>query len=116
MKKLLMLGTSKASCEMIEYAKSQGVYTIVTDYLAPEKSKAKLIADEYWMISTGDFDALEKKCREEHIDGVCSGISTFCIPATMELCKRHGLQAYCTPESWHYTMNYNKKTNTVNEI
>lgn len=24
MKKLLMLGTSKASCEMIEYAKSQG--------------------------------------------------------------------------------------------
>ena len=53
MKKLLMLGTSKASCEMIEYAKSQGIYTIVTDYLAPEKSKAKLIADEYWMISTG---------------------------------------------------------------
>ena len=105
MKKLLMLGTSKASCEMIEYAKSQGIYTIVTDYLAPEKSKAKLIADEYWMISTGDFDALEKKCREEHIDGVCSGISTFCIPATMELCKRLGLQAYCTPESWHYTMN-----------
>ena len=50
MKKLLMLGTSKASCEMIEYAKSQGIYTIVTDYLAPEKSKAKLIADEYWMI------------------------------------------------------------------
>lgn len=105
MKKLLMLGTSKASCEMIEYAKSQGIYTIVTDYLAPEKSKAKLIADEYWMISTGDFDTLEKKCREEHIDGVCSGISTFCIPATMELCKRLGLQAYCTPESWHYTMN-----------
>lgn len=29
MKKLLMLGTSKASCEMIEYAKSQGIYTIV---------------------------------------------------------------------------------------
>lgn len=72
-----MLGTSKASCEMIEYAKSQGIYTIVTDYFEPEKSKAKLIADEYWMISTGDFDALEKKCREEHIDGVCSGISTF---------------------------------------
>lgn len=77
MKKLLMLGTSKASCEMIEYAKSQGIYTIVTDYLAPEKSKAKLIADEYWMISTGDFDTLEKKCREEHIDGVCSVLVPF---------------------------------------
>lgn len=42
MKKLLMLGTSKASCEMIEYAKSQGIYTIVTDYLAPEKSKPQI--------------------------------------------------------------------------
>lgn len=105
MQKLLMLGTSKASCEMIEYAKSQGIYTIVTDYYEPEKSKAKLLADEYWMISTGDFDTLEKKCREEHIDGIVSGISTFCIPATMELCKRLGLPAYCTPESWHYTIN-----------
>lgn len=64
MKKLLMLGTSKASCEMIEYAKSQGIYTIVTDYFEPEKSKAKLIADEYWMISTGDFDALEKSVEK----------------------------------------------------
>lgn len=59
-----MLGTSKASCEMIEYAKSQGIYTIVTDYFEPEKSKAKLIADEYWMISTGDFDALEKSVEK----------------------------------------------------
>ena len=105
MKKLLMLGTSKASCEMIEYAKSQGIYTIVTDFDEPEKSKAKLLADEFWMISADDFDTLEQKCREEHIDGVISGISTFCIPATMELCKRLGLPAYCTPESWHYTVN-----------
>ena len=103
-KKLLMLGTSKASCEMIEYAKSQGIYTIVTDYLKPEDSPAKLLADEYWMISTGDFDALEQKCKEVGVDGVCSGISTFCIPASIELCDRLGLQAYCTREAWHYTM------------
>lgn len=105
MKKLLMLGTSKASCEMVEYAKSQGIYTIVTDYLSPEDSPAKLIADEYWMISCGDFDELERKCKEEHIDGVCSGISTFCIPASIELCRRLGLQSYLTNEAWHYTVN-----------
>ena len=104
-KKLLMLGTSRASCEMIEYAKNQGIYTIVTDYFSPEESSAKLIADEYWMISTGDFDVLEEKCREERINGVCSGISTYCIPASIELSKRLGLQAYCTNEAWHYTMN-----------
>ena len=105
MKKLLILGSSKACKEMIAYAKSQGIYTIVTDYFPPEKSSAKLLADEYWMISTGDYDQLEIKCREEQVNGVCSGISTFNIPATAELCKRLGLQAYCTPESWHYTIN-----------
>ena len=105
MKKLLMLGTSKGSCEMIEYARKQGVYTIVTDPRPASESKAKLISDEYWMIDTTDIDALEIKCRKGHISGVCCGISTFCIPAVMELCKRLGLPAYCTPESWHYTMN-----------
>ena len=105
MQKLLMLGTSKGSCEMIEYAKSQGIYTIVTDYLSPEESVAKKISDEYWMISTGDIDALVEKCKEEKVDGVCSGISTFCIPAAVTLCERLGLQAYCTHDAWHYTMN-----------
>lgn len=105
-KKLLMLGgTGKGCRELLEYAKAQGIYTIVTDFDSPEKSPAKQISDEYWMISTDDFDALEKKCREVGINGVCSGISTFCIPATIELCKRLGLQAYCTLEAWHYTMN-----------
>ena len=103
--KLLMLGTSKGSKEMIEYAQSQGIYTIVTDFDSPEVSTAKQIADEYWMISADDFDALEAKCREEGVDGVACGISTFCIPATVELCRRLGFQAYCTPESWHYTVN-----------
>ena len=47
MRKLLMLGTSYASCEMVKYAKSLGVHTIVTDYLAPEQSVAKLVADKH---------------------------------------------------------------------
>lgn len=61
MKKLLVLGSSKGCREMIAYAKSQGVWTIVTDIDEPSKSWAKLLADEYWMISADDFDALEKK-------------------------------------------------------
>ena len=28
-----MLGTSMMSCEMVRYAQSKGIYTIVTDYL-----------------------------------------------------------------------------------
>lgn len=103
MEKLLMLGTSLASKEIIEYAKSQNVYTIVTDYLPPEKSTAKLISDEYWMINTGELNYLEKKCREEGITSVICGVSEFNLEMTMELCKRLGLKSYCTPEAWHYS-------------
>lgn len=80
-----------ASKEIIEYAKRQGVYTIVTDYLEPDKSTAKLISDEYWMINTGDIDALERKCRQESVTSVICGVSEFNLEMTMELCKRLGL-------------------------
>lgn len=103
MKKLLMLGTSYASCEMVKYAKSINVYTIVTDYLEPEQSVAKLIADEYWMINTADVDTLEKKCREENVNAVCCGISEFNLEMALELGKRLNLKTYCTPEAWHFS-------------
>ena len=103
MEKLLMLGTSLASREIIKYAKSQGVYTIVTDPRSPELSTAKLISDEFWMINTTDYDTLEKKCREEGVTSVMCGVSEICLEATMELCKRLGLRSYCTPEAWRYS-------------
>lgn len=102
-KKLLMLGTSMISCEMISYAKSLGVYTIVTDYLPPEKSIAKKVADEYWMINTSEIDILEKKCREEGVTGVICGISEFNLEMCMELCLRLGFPCYCTPEAWRFS-------------
>lgn len=103
MEKLLMMGTGLASKEIIEYAKSQGVYTIVTDYLEPEKSTAKLVSDEYWMINTGEVDKLEEKCKAEGITAVMCGVSEFNLEMTMELCKRLNLPSYCTPEAWHYS-------------
>ena len=51
--------------EIISYAKSLGVYTIVADNYPPEKSPAKLIADEAWDISLEEMDELERMCREQ---------------------------------------------------
>ena len=99
--KLLMLGTGQGSREILRYAKSQGMHTIVTDYLDPNHSLAKKDADEYWMINTGDLDVLELKCREENVTAVVCGISEFNLEMTMELCKRLGFPCYCTPEAWH---------------
>lgn len=103
MEKMLMLGTSLGSKEIVEYAKSQGIHTIVTDFDLPEKSTAKLVSDEYWMVNTGDLDTLEAKCREAGVTCVMCGVSEFNLEMTMELCKRLGLQSYCTPEAWHYS-------------
>lgn len=105
MEKLLVLGsTGRGTTELLLEAKRRGIYTIITDTLSPEQSSVKLIADEYWMISTDQIDLLEKKCREEEINGIINGISTFNIGITMELCRRLGFQCYATPESWYYTV------------
>lgn len=67
MKKILLLGTSLASVEIVQTAKDMGCYTIVTDNLPPELSNAKYEADEYWMISTDDIDQLEKNVRKKEL-------------------------------------------------
>ena len=64
-KKLLLLGTSVGTCDMVNYAKSQGAYVIVTDNLPPEKSAAKLIADEAWPVSTADVDYPGETCHSK---------------------------------------------------
>ena len=102
MDKLLMLGTSLASVEIVETAKEMGCYTIVTDNLDPEHSNAKKVADEYWMISTNELDLLEKKCREENVNAVFAGISEFNLDRVKELTDRLGLPCYIEEAAWKY--------------
>ena len=116
MEKMLMLGTSLNSIEMIEYARSQGIHTIVTDYLPPEKSRAKLVADEYWMVNTCELDELERLCRENGVTAVVCGISEFNLEMSMELCKRLSLPNYCTPEAWSYSRDKEKFKRLCNRI
>lgn len=92
--KLLFLGTSNGTCEMVKYAKSQNIYTIVTDYLTPEKSAAKRIADEFWMIDTSNIDVLEKECISNCVNAIFCGVSGYNISFCMELCKRLKLPFY----------------------
>lgn len=102
MKKLLILGTSIGSVEIVQTAKEMGYYTIVTDNLNPELSIAKKAADEYWMISTHDVDCLESKCRKENVNAVFAGISEYNLDRMKELTKRLGLPCYIEDASWKY--------------
>lgn len=102
MEKLLMLGSNHNSADIVLCAKSMGVHTVAADYYPPERSAAKRAADEHWLISTGDLDALERKCREEGVTAVASGVSDFNTEQAVQLSARLGLPSYCTPAAWHY--------------
>lgn len=104
-KKLLFLGSNYGCVGLVQEAKKMGIYTIVTDYKEPLQSPAKLEADEFWMISTADLDALGKKCREEDISAVLCGASDFHTEKALHLSSRLGLPFYCEEKSWSYSTN-----------
>lgn len=99
-KKLLILAGAGVHVKLVKAAQALGVYTIVTDYLQPEESPAKCIADEYWMLDIMDVDSIVSKCKEEGVDGVLA----YCIdPAQMpyqQICERLGLPCYGTKQQF----------------
>ena len=104
-KKLLLLGTNAGTCDMVNYARSQGAYVIVTDNLPPEKSTAKQIADEAWPVSTADADTLERLAIQHKINGIFAGVSEFNLEKAMTLCERLGLPFYCNRKQWEIFFN-----------
>lgn len=104
-KKLLILAGADVHIKIVKAAKELGVYTIVTDYLSPEDSPAKRIADEYWMLNITDIDAIVDKCHQEKVDGVL----TFCIdPAQIpyqQICEKLGVPCYGTKEQFDILTN-----------
>ena len=99
-KKMLFMGIDSATAFALKYAKSQDVYTIITDNNTLERAPLKTEADEYWMISVGDIDLLERRCREQQVAWIFSGNHEFCLEMTKELCKRLGLPFYASDEGW----------------
>ena len=99
-KKLLLLGSNVGTDDIIKYARANGVYTIVTDYLPFEKSFGKQLADESWDISTADIDTLKSRIIENNIDGVFAGVGEFNMLKAMELCHQLGFHFYCTKGQW----------------
>ena len=74
-KKLLVLAGASVHNKVVRTAKEMGLYVIVSDYLEPNLSPAKQLADESWMYSITDVDAIVERCKEEHVAAVLS----FCI-------------------------------------
>lgn len=99
-RKLLILAGADVHCKVVYAARELGIYVIVTDYLQPEDSPAKQIADEYWMLDIMDVDEIVGKCRAESVDGVLA----YCIdPAQIpyqQICEKLGVPCYGTREQF----------------
>src|SRR5699024_12488246 len=93
-KKLLILGGSKISCEIVNKAKDMGVFTAVTDWYPLEKSQDKQIADEYFMTSTADIEAMVNLIRENNIDGVINGFNNYVISYFYNISKISTIPIY----------------------
>ena len=92
--KLLILAGAAVHCKVVRAAREMGIYTIVTDFLAPKDSPAKLLADEYLMYDIFDVDNLSRFVLENGVNGVLD----FCIdpaqrPAQM-IAERTGLPSF----------------------
>lgn len=104
-KKLLVLAGADVHIKVVKAAQEMGIYVIVTDYLPPESSPSKLVADEYWDINIMEVDRIVEKCRENKVDGVLS----FCIdPAQIpyqRICEKLGVPCFGTRHQFEVLTN-----------
>ncbi len=107
MKKLLILGGMKKSCQIVDQAKRMGIHTVITDYYEADKAPAKSAADESFLISATDVDGVVGLIRREHIDGVITGFADVLIPAYAAICEKAGLPAFFTPHQADIFLNKN---------
>ena len=104
-KRLLVLGGTSATLDLVKLAQSMGVYVIVTDEAEISQRVSKQVADEVAMISTDDLDELALFVEEKNVDGVFCGPSEFNLKNVIELCDKVGLPCYATPAQWELCSN-----------
>ena len=97
-KRLLILGGTSASYDLVRNAKAMGIYTIVTDN--NETGVSKEIADDTAMVSTADIDALVELAKEKKADGIFCGPSEFNLRNVIRACAQAELPCYTTIDVW----------------
>lgn len=115
-KRLLILGGSRISCEIIRHARAMGVVTAVTDYYPLEKSPAKQMADEAYYEDTSDVDRMADFIKEKKFDGVFTGFTDSVLPYYAEMCEKAGLPAYGTKEQFEIFIDKQKYKKLMREF
>lgn len=103
-KKLLILGSTAKTMDIVSYAKEMGIYTIVTDWTEPQNNPVKLTADEHWEVSILDYDELSKRIKENNVHGVITGFTDSYLLPYQHLCVLNNLPCYATREVFETTL------------
>lgn len=100
MEKLLLLGIDTSTKYVLQYARSIGVYTIISDKYPADSSPVKKLADENWQIDIKDLDKLEAACRKQGVTGVYNGNHDICLDYVRELSLRLFGEFYASDRAW----------------
>lgn len=103
--KLLILGGSKISTQIVNAAKKKNIYTVVTDWYPYEKSPAKQIADKYYNVSTTDIEGLLDIIHKEEINGILTGFTDSALVPYANICEAAGLPCYGSEELFNLFTN-----------
>ncbi|MBD5331341.1 MAG: hypothetical protein HDR77_11210 [Bacteroides sp.] len=106
MKRLLILGGTNISLQILHAAKELGLEVYVADYLSD--SPCKVFADKSFNISATDVDAICKLISTEHIDGVLMGYADVLLKPYIEICSRVGLPCYANKTAIEITSDKRK--------
>ncbi len=102
-KKLLILGGTRISLQILYAAKEMDLLVYVADY--NEDSPCKQYADKSFLISATDVDAIVDLIRKESIDGVLMGYADVLMPYYCEICHKSGLPCYLNDKAIRVTSN-----------
>ncbi len=89
MKRLLLLGGSSQQIVAIETAKRLGYYTILCDFLTDNPGQYH--ADQFYLTSTTDKEAVLQVAKEEKIDGILAYASDPAAPTAAYVAEKLGL-------------------------
>ena len=91
-KKLLLLGGTSISRQIVYAAHEMGIDVYVTDYY--EDSPCKKLAEKSFLVSCTDIEGIVKLIKDENIDGVLTGYADVLLPSYVQICQKAGLPCY----------------------
>ena len=103
MKKLIILGGNPETKQLVEFANSLGVFTIVID--PNPSSTAKKIASKSYNFDGFDVENIVKTAKEEDVDGILVGVADILVKPYYEICQKLNFPCYATKGAIEYLSN-----------